>query len=744
MFDKKTVKREIGGRTFSLATGQVARQAGGAVLVQVAETVVLVCATDGGPREGLDFFPLTMDYREKTAAAGKIPGGFFKREGRPNNKEILTMRMMDRPIRPLFPDGFRSDIQVMASVLSADTENDSDILAINGASAALSISAIPFNGPVGAVRVGQVDGELVLNPTYPQREESDLDLVIVGTDNAVTMVECGARELTEERMLEAIAFGHEAVKEFCAMQNELRELAGKEKAAVTPPEKDEELYGKVFGEYEAAIRTAMETEGKFAKGAAIKAVRNGAIEVLVPDAAENPDAVKAVKKVFYDLEKHVIRQKALEGVRVDGRGPTDIRDIECEVSFLPRTHGSALFTRGETQALVQTTLGTTDDEQIIDGLQDEYRKNFLLHYNFPPYSVGETRRLFGPGRREIGHGALAERAIQPVLPEHESFPYTIRITSEITESNGSSSMATVCGGTLSLMDAGVKIRRPVAGIAMGLVMEDDRHQILSDILGAEDHSGDMDFKVAGTQNGITALQMDIKMTGVPEDVMAQALNQARDGRIYILRKMLQALNRPRAEISAHAPKMFSVQIPKDRIGMLIGPGGKNIRRMQEDYACSINVDDDGMVKIFSVNSEGAGKARDEVELLGKEAKMDEVYKGRVISTKDFGCFLELWPGTEALCHISELSDGYLDRVEDAVSIGDELEVKVIAIDDSGRVKVSRKAVLTGSSGGGDGDGGAPREKSSRGGGRDRGGRGDRNRGGDRRGGGRNDRRSGGR
>ncbi len=726
MFDVKTAEREIGGRSFSFETGRMARQAHGSVVVRYGETMVLVAATTGKAREGIDFFPLTMDYREKTGSAGKIPGGFFKREGRPTTKEILTMRMMDRPIRPLFPDGFKAEVQIQAFVLSADPELDPDMAAINGASAALNISSIPFNGPVGAVRVGLIEDELVINPTHTERTQSSLDLVVVGTANAVTMVECGARELSEETMLEAIALAHESIKAICETQNALREQVGNEKFEFVPPQVNADLVGELSEKYAGAVREAFGNDGKHAKGAALAAVRAEAIEHFVPGEEKDILKVKEVKNLFHDLESNIVRAMALEGTRIDGRSPTDIRPIECGVGFLPRAHGSALFTRGETQALVTATLGTADDEQIIDGLQDEVRRKFLLHYNFPPFSVRETRPIRGPGRREIGHGALAERSVEPVLPDNETFPYTLRVVSDILESNGSSSMATVCGATLALMDAGVKIRRPVAGIAMGLVTEGDQNQILSDILGTEDHCGDMDFKVAGTQNGITALQMDIKMTGVPQDVMAKALEQARVGRLSILRSMLKALSRPRAEISMHAPKMFLVKIPRDKIGMLIGPGGKNIRRLQEETGSTINVEDDGTVKIFAVNTTGAEAARDEVEMLGKEAKMDEIYKGRVVSMKDFGVFVELWPGTEALCHISELSAEYLDKVEDAVEIGEEIDVKVISIDDSGRVKVSRKEVLapgSGSEGGGAARPNNRRSGGDRGRGGDRGGRG---------------------
>ncbi len=737
MFDVKTVEREVGGRTFQFESGRMARLAHGSVVVRYGDTMVLVAASQGPAREGIDFFPLTMDYREKTSAAGKIPGGFFKREGRPTTKEILTMRMMDRPIRPLFPEGFRQEVQIQAFVLSFDQANEPDICAINGASASLTVSDIPFLGPVGAVRVGLLDGELVLNPTVKQRDDSRLDLVVVGTADAVTMVEAGAKEVSEEDMIRAIEFGHTAVREICTMQNELRELAGVPKVEFERPVKDEGIEEALRSRFGEEMRAALTAEGKLAKSLALSTLKEKVIEELVPGDEKDPARVKLVRNAFGDLEKATIRAMVLEGRRIDGRSTTDIRPISCEVGLLPCAHGSALFTRGETQALVTTTLGTTRDEQVIDGLEEEFRKKFLLHYNFPPFCVREVRPIRGPGRREIGHGALAERAISAVMPEHDDFPYTIRVVSDVLESNGSSSMATVCGATLSLMDAGIRIRRPVAGIAMGLVVEGEEYRILTDILGAEDHCGDMDFKVAGTQNGITALQMDIKVGGVSYDMMAEALDQARIGRISILRTMLQALSRPRSEISPNAPKMHKLTIPREKIGLLIGPGGKNIRRIQEETGSTLDVADDGTVMIFAANTEGAEAARREVELLSREAKVGEVYKGKVVSIKDFGCFLELWPGTEALCHISELSDGYLDRVDEAVKLGDELEVKVIAIDDSGKVKVSRRALLPGGDAPRPGNSGGSRRGGSGG---SRGGRRNDRRGGSRggsRGGGRN-------
>jgi polyribonucleotide nucleotidyltransferase len=688
-------EREIGGKKVVLETGKMGKLASGAVTLRIGDTIVFTAAVDGPVRPGLDFFPLTMDYREKTSAAGKIPGGFFKREGRPTTKEILTMRCMDRPIRPLFPEGYKGDVQIQALVLSADTENDPDILGVNGASASLHVSDIPFHGPVGAVRVGYVGGHFVINPTHSERKTSLLDLIVAGTKDAVTMVEAGAKELSEEKMLEAIAFGHKAVQELCEMQEELRKEGGHEKQPVVPPVRDEKLAAAIEKEFSARVSEALRTTGgKLAKSRAYDAVKKACVAQFAPDALEHPERVTAAKVSFEETAKKAFRELTLSGTRQDGRKHDEIRPIECEVGLLPRAHGSALFTRGETQAIVTTTLGTSLDEQIVDGLLEEERKRFLLHYNFPSFSVREVKPIRGPGRREIGHGNLAERAIEAVLPEHDSFPYTIRVVADILESNGSSSMATVCGGTLSLMDAGVKIKQPVAGVAMGLITDGKRTAILSDIAGKEDSWGDMDFKVAGTHQGITALQMDIKVKGLPHEIMARALDQAKAGRIHILRRMIDTLGKPREDTSKYAPRSFKIKIPVDKIGALIGPGGKNIRRIQEESKTEIAVEDDGSVTIYSITPEGMAIARREVEGLAAVAEVGKIYEGPVVSVKDFGAFVEFLPGQEGLVHVSELADGYVKSPNDVVKKGDILKVKVVGFEErSGKVRLSRKAVL---------------------------------------------------
>ncbi len=693
----KVVKkeREIGGKKFSIETGKMGKLANGSAVLRIGDTIVFTAAVDGPVRPGLDFFPMTMDYREKPSAAGKIPGGFFKREGRPTTKEILTMRCMDRPIRPLFPEGYLADVQIQAMVLSADLDNDPDILGVNGASAALHISDIPFDGPLGAVRVGYIGGHFVVNPTHAERKSSLLDLVVAGTKDAVTMVEAGAKELSESKMIEAIAFGHAAVREICAMQDEIRAECGFPKQALKPVVRDAALGAAIQKDWYAKAKDALAAKGsKLEKNLAISAVKKACVEALCPDAATNPDRVKEAKAFFDETSKKAFREITLSGTRVDGRRPDEIRPITSEVGLLPRAHGSALFTRGETQAIVTTTLGTSLDEQRIDGLLEEESKRFLLHYNFPSFSVREVKPIRGPGRREIGHGNLAERAIEPMLPEHDSFPYTIRIVSDILESNGSSSMATVCGGTMSLMDAGVKIKQPVAGVAMGLVTDGERVAILSDIAGKEDAWGDMDFKVAGTHQGITALQMDIKVKGLSQEIMARALEQAKAGRIHILRCMLDTLGKPREETSQYAPRSHKVKIPVDKIGALIGPGGKNIRRIQEETKTQIAVEDDGSVTIYATTPEGMEKARYEVEGLAAVPEVGRVYEGPVVSVKDFGAFVEFLPGQEGLVHVSELTDGYVKSPADVVKKGDVLKVKVVGFEErSGKVRLSRKAVI---------------------------------------------------
>lgn len=688
-------EREIGGKKFSIETGKMGKLTNGAAVLRIGDTIVFTAAVDGPARAGLDFFPLTMDYREKTSAAGKIPGGFFKREGRPTTKEILTMRAMDRPIRPLFAEGYRADVQIQAMVLSADTENDPDILGINGASASLHVSDIPFLGPLGAVRVGYVGGKFVLNPTHSERKSSLLDLIVAGTKDAVTMVEAGAKEVSEEKILEAIAFGHRAIGEICDMQDELRAEAGFPKQEIVPPARDEALAATIEKDWYAKAKAALAEKGnKLEKNRAVSAVKEACVASLVPDPAAAPDRVKAVKNLFDETARRAFREITLSGTRVDGRKHDEIRPITGEVGLLPRAHGSSLFTRGETQAIVTTTLGTSLDEQIVDGLMEEERKRFLLHYNFPSFSVREVKPIRGPGRREIGHGNLAERAIESVLPEHDSFPYTIRIVADILESNGSSSMATICGGILSMMDAGVKIRQPVAGVAMGLVTDGKSTAILSDIAGKEDSWGDMDFKVAGTHQGITALQMDIKVRGLSQEIMAAALEQAKAGRIHILRRMLEILAKPREDTSPYAPRSHKVKIPVDKIGALIGPGGKNIRRIQEETKTEIAVEDDGSVTIYATTPEGMEKARYEVEGLAAVPEVGKIYEGPVVSVKDFGAFVEFLPGQEGLVHVSELADGYVKSPGDVVKKGDMLKVKVVGFEErSGKVRLSRKAVI---------------------------------------------------
>lgn len=689
------MERQIGRHAMTIETGHLAKQADGAVTVRYADTVILATAVAGVKPEYLDFFPLWVDYREKTCAAGKFPGGFIKREGRPTTKETITMRLIDRPIRPLFPDGYDADLQVMASVLSADQENDPDVLSINGASAALHVSNIPFKEAVGAVRVGRLAGEFILMPTHSELETSEIDLVVVGTRDAVMMVEAAASEVDEKVMIEAITFGHKAVRDVVDMMDELRGLCGKPKVEV-PAAGPEELTRLVEEACIERMKEANFIKGKLKRQAAMEQMRDELVQTLAMPAEGETEAKytkSQVSAAFYALEKKLVRQFVLEGRRPDGRSTTEIRPIDIQVGVLPRTHGSAVFTRGETQVLCVATLGTTSDEQRVDGLLDEYRQRFMLHYNFPPFSVGETKPIRGPSRRDIGHGALAERALNLLIPDEEKFPYTIRIVSDILESNGSSSMATVCGATLCLMDAGVPIKYPVAGIAMGLVKEGNREAILSDIQGAEDQYGDMDFKVAGTQRGITALQMDIKVGGISEEVMGRALQQAREGRIEILRKMLSVLERPRKDVSTYAPRLLLLTIPPDKIGTVIGPGGKIIRALQEETGTQIDIEDDGTVKISGPDDESVQRTREQIEGLTATPEVGKTYDGKVVSIKDFGAFVEILPGQDGLLHISEMSQGFVKNASDVVKEGDQVRVKIIALDDKGRIKLSRKAVL---------------------------------------------------
>ena len=693
---KVTVERDLGGRKLSLTTGEWAKQASGAVIVQYGETVVFVAAQCGPGREGIDFFPLTVDYRERVAAAGKFPGGFLKREGRPTLKEILTSRLTDRPIRPLFPDGYRDEVQVMGNVLACDLENDPDILSLIGASAALSVApAIPFMGPLAGVRVGQVNGEFVLMPTQKDLETSTLDLVVAGTKQSVLMIEGFADQLAEEVMVDAIMFAHRAIQGICELQDELvRKAEVPAKSFETAPPKP--IVAILREEAYAALRETKSIVGKHARAEATSTLKKSLLEKHFPDGAPataDGTSVEEFKKAFHDLEQRVIRDLTLEGRRIDGRGLTDLRPVSCAVEVLPRVHGSALFTRGETQALATCTLGTVRDEQRVDGLFAEYTKPFMLDYYFPSYSVGEVRPIRGPGRREIGHGALAERSIEAVLPPADKFPYTIRIISDIMESNGSSSMATVCGATLALMDAGVQINQPVAGISIGLVKETDRYVLLTDIIGDEDHFGDMDFKVAGTQKGVTGIQLDLKIDGIDEKIIRETLAQAKIARVDLLRSMLTAIRRPRKDISDFAPKLVRTKIDPSKIGLLIGPGGKTIRLIQEETKTTVDVNDDGTVTISGPVKAMVEDALGRVEALTEEIKVGKIYNGTVSSIKDFGAFIEIVPGKDGLCHISELSDGYVKSVLDVCKEGDRLQVKVIAVDDQNRVKLSRKAVL---------------------------------------------------
>ena len=691
MFNIHKVELMWGGRPLVIETGKIARQADGAVLVTYGETTVLCTAVAAkSAKPGIDFFPLTVNYQEKTFAAGKIPGGFFKREGRPSEKEVLTSRLIDRPIRPLFVSGFRNETQVVATVLSHDLENDPDIAAMIGASAALTISGIPFMGPIGAARVGYVDGSYVLNPTATQMENSRLDLVVAGTGEAVLMVESEAHELSEETMLGAVMFGHQASQSVIEAIIKLAERCAKEPIPV-PERKDyDQIREKLLAAgIETELRQAYAEKVKQARLEKVGAVKDRA-KTLLAESAFEPVAIGDVLK---DLEKDVVRGNILQtGVRIDGRDTKSVRPIVCEVGVLPRAHGAALFTRGETQALVVTTLGTGEDEQIIDALDGEYREHFLLHYNFPPYSVGEAGRMGSPGRREIGHGKLAWRAVHPLLPAKEDFPYTVRVVSEITESNGSSSMATVCGTSLSLMDAGVPLKSPVAGIAMGLIKEPNGYAVLSDILGDEDHLGDMDFKVAGTSTGVTSLQMDIKITGITEEIMRVALDQARDGRLHILGEMERALTRPREGVKSTAPRITVINIPKDKIREVIGTGGKVIREITEKTGTKIDIEDDGTIKVAATDSEAADAAIQWIKSIVSEPEVGVIYKGKVVKVVDFGAFVNFFGSRDGLVHISELAPRRVAKVADVVNEGDEVRVKVLGIDERGKVRLSMKAV----------------------------------------------------
>ena len=689
------VKKSLmwGRHQLTLETGEIARQASGAVMVTMEDTVVLVTVVGArNAKPGQDFFPLTVDYQERTYAAGKIPGGFFRREGRPSEKEILTCRLIDRPIRPLFPEGFYNEVQIIATVMSSNNEIDSDIPAMIGASAALALSGMPFDGPIGAARVGYSDGQYILNPTAAELKTSQLDLVVAGTQQAVLMVESEAQHLPEDVMLGAVVFGHEQLRTVINAINEMVDEIGVPEYNGAPPQKDEQLIARMAQIAEADLRQAYQIKQKQARTVRVKEISAKVIAELLP-ADASPDLINTVKNELGNLEAKIVRNQILDGEpRIDGRDTRTVRPITIRTGVLPRTHGSALFTRGETQAIVVATLGTSRDEQIVDALQGTYRERFMLHYNFPPYSTGETGRVGTPKRREIGHGRLAKRALVAVLPSAEEFAYSIRVVSEITESNGSSSMASVCGGCLSLMDAGVPLKAQVAGIAMGLIKEGNRFAVLSDILGDEDHLGDMDFKVAGTENGVTALQMDIKINGITKEIMHAALSQAREGRLHILEKMAGAINAPRTELSAWAPRMITMKIKPEKIRDVIGKGGAVIRAITEETGTTIDIQDDGTVVIACVSSEGGENARKRIEELTADVEVGRIYEGTVLKLLDFGAIVSVLPGRDGLLHISQIANERVNSVADHLKEGQAVRVKVLEADEKGRLRLSMKAV----------------------------------------------------
>jgi polyribonucleotide nucleotidyltransferase len=689
-----TRELQIGSQTLSFETGKLAKQADGSVIVRFGDSVVLVTACyAANPREGIDFLPLTVDYREYTYASGRIPGGFFKREGKPAEKEVLTSRVIDRPIRPLFPAGWRHETQVIALVLSADTQNDTDVLAITGASAALAVSEIPFHTTIAGVRVGLVDGQYVINPTYEQRKKSTIDLTVAGSRDGLVMVEAGAKEVSEEQMVGALEAAHAAIRKIVAVIDDLAKAVGKQKLTVAKKEIGADFYREVEEKVYTPLSEAMRIRGKIEQYDRVDEVLDEFIASIPEGEIQRKTEAKAI---FKELKEKVLRDEVLERrVRLDGRRFDEIRPIWSEVSVLPRTHGSAVFTRGETQALVTCTLGTAEDQQKIEHVEGEIYKRFMLHYNFPPFSVGEVAFLRGPGRREVGHGALAERALAPVVPAEEKFPYTIRIVSDILESNGSSSMASVCGGSMSMMDAGVPLASPVAGIAMGLIMDEasGRYAILSDIAGAEDHYGDMDFKVAGTASGITALQMDIKVTGINAQIMREALDQAKAGRLHILGKMAETLSEARQTVSSNAPRIVTIKIPVDKIRDVIGPGGKTIRSIIERTGVKIDVEDDGRVNVASVDEASARKAIGIIQELTATPELNKTYVGKVQRITDFGAFVEIMPGTDGLLHVSEIANHRVKDVRDELKEGEQVMVKVINIDPTGKIRLSRKALL---------------------------------------------------
>ncbi|OGU70341.1 MAG: polyribonucleotide nucleotidyltransferase [Ignavibacteria bacterium RBG_16_34_14] len=683
---------DIGGKKFSIETGRFAKQSNGAVMVRYGDTMVLVTAVAAeSVPEDIDYFPLQVEYREKTSAAGKIPGGYIKREGRPTEKEILSARLIDRPIRPLFPENYNNETQVIALVFSYDGENDADVLAATGASAALSISDIPFEGPVAEVRIGRINGELIVNPTHQQLQESELELVVAGTTDSILMVEGEAKEISENDMLSALKYAQQEIKKLVQLQLDLVREVNKKKVEVAAPAADENLkkdvYNLAFDKFKEIVYSILTKEERGRRNKELIA------SVQSELAEKYPDKEKVIAALLHDIEKELMRERILsEGIRLDGRNTTQIRHISIETTVLPRTHGSALFTRGETQSLTTVTLGTKNDEQTIEGLVDEYSKKFMLHYNFPPFSVGEVGRMMGVGRREVGHGNLAERSLKMVFPEESAFPYTVRLISDILESNGSSSMATVCAGSLALMDAGVPIKKAVAGIAMGLVKEDNRYAILSDILGNEDHLGDMDFKVAGTNDGITAFQMDIKIKGISFDIMEKALQQAKEGRIYILGVMNNAIAVAREHLSPYAPRLLTMKVEQDQIGLIIGPGGKTIQGMQRLFGVDINIQDDGTVSIASPNRESAARCKEHIKKMTATPEVGEVYDGVVTKIMDFGAFVEILPGKEGLLHISQIDNKRVAKVSDYFKEGDKVTVKLIRLE-NGKYSLSRKELL---------------------------------------------------
>jgi polyribonucleotide nucleotidyltransferase len=688
------IETEFAGRRLTLETGRLARQAAGSALIRFGDTMVLAAVTVSPNVSTLPFFPLTVEYREKTYAAGKIPGGFLKREGRPSDKEILASRLIDRSIRPLFPEGFKNEVQVFVTVLSADQENDADILGVVAASTALSLSGVPWNGPLGGVRIGRVEGNWILNPTFQQLEFSTIDLVVSGSADSIVMVEGGALEVSEAEMLEALKVAQRGIRDVIKLEQQLLAKAGSpKKFEWTKPAVNQALVARVREAAESQMAQAINAKDKAGRSQAVKGVKQQVLENLPPELAEQ---AREVGTELEDIEYRVMRSQVLErGERVDGRDLDTIRPITIETGVLPRTHGSAVFTRGQTQALVSVTLGTTDDEQRIDSIDvpGETTKSFMLHYNFPPYATGEVKMMRGTSRREIGHGTLAERALQPLLPQYEDFPYTLRVVSEILESNGSSSMATVCGGSLALMEAGVPMKASCAGVAMGLIKENEKVAILTDILGSEDHLGDMDFKVAGTERGITSIQMDIKIEGLDLKIMEEALEKARRGRLHILKEMAKVLPAPRTELSKYAPRIFTMQIKPDKIGDVIGPKGKTIRGIQDATGAKISIEDTGVVTISAVGGEAGEKARAMVAAITTEPEVGRTYEGPVKSTTAFGAFVEILPGVEGLLHISELQHGRTEKTEDVVKKGDIVQVKLLEVDDRGRMKLSRKALL---------------------------------------------------